>query len=109
MSALEARPPRGRTLLGRAAATSFIRACAAACVAAADPVLRPADYAARSWPHDRDVGIVHKAATRGSTTASSSGGIGSDCGMHFDDRAAEVVGATARPGAKQIIQEYDLG
>ena len=82
MSALEARPPRGRTLLGRAAATSFIRACAAACVAAADPALRPADYAARSWPHDRDVGIVHKAATRASTTASSSGGIGSDCGMH---------------------------
>ena len=51
--------------------------------------------------HDRDVGIVHKAATRASTTASSSGGIGSDCGMHFDDRAAEVVGATARPSASK--------
>ena len=56
---------------------------------------------ARGFAHDRDVGIVHKAATRASTTASSSGGIGSDCGMHFDDRAAEVVGATARPSASK--------
>jgi hypothetical protein len=71
-------PPRGiplrpdRDLLGRAAATSFIRACTAAMTTAANPAMRPADYAAKAWPNDRDVGTVLRTTTSPTTTANAS-------------------------------------
>src|SRR5258705_12553509 len=68
-SGIPLRPdPRARE---REALATFMRACVATAMGVLDKTVRPGDYAARTWPQDRDVGLVLRAPVSPASTDSA--------------------------------------